>query len=47
MTRTPLIEQKRALLNAVRVLTDHGHHVLAQQLWETTSALDNRKAVKS
>ena len=31
---TRLIEDKKALLAAVRVLTNHGHHVLAQQLWE-------------
>ena len=28
------MEDRKALLAAVRVLTNHGHHALAQQLWE-------------
>ena len=45
MNKQSLIEQKRALLKAVRVLTNHGHHALAQQLWETTSDLDRRRVL--
>lgn len=39
MTPTTLIEQKRALIQAIRVLTANGQHVLAQQLWEVVSDL--------
>ena len=40
-----LITQKKALLSAVRVLTDHGHHVLAQQLWDASADLKQRRVL--
>ena len=36
MTYSQIFEQRKALLHAVRVLTSHGHHALAQQLWDAT-----------
>lgn len=36
MTYSHIFEQRKALLKAVRVLTSHGHHDLAQQLWDTS-----------
>ena len=36
MTYSHIFEQRKALLKAVRVLSDNGHHALAQQLWDTT-----------
>ena len=36
MTYSQIFEQRKALLQAVRVLTSHGHHDLAQQLWDTS-----------
>ena len=43
MTYSQIFEQRRALLQAVRVLTNHGHHELAQQLWDT--AITNKTRV--
>ena len=31
--------QRKTLLHAVRVLTNHGHHGLAQQLWDAAGGL--------
>lgn len=45
MQRTTLIEQRKALLQAVRVLTNNGHHALAQQLWDASSSLDHRRVL--
>ena len=43
--RSDLLAQKRALLKAVRVLTDHGHHVLAQELWEASANLKTKRVM--
>ena len=42
---TDLITQRKALLQAVRVLTDHGHHVLAQELWEASANLKTKRVM--
>ena len=42
MTQTTFIEQRKALLAAVRILTNNGQHALAQKLWDASSQLDRR-----
>ena len=37
MGRTTPLEQRKALLAAVKVLTNNGQHALAQQLWDASS----------
>lgn len=43
MNNSNLINQKRTLLQAVRVLTDNGHHDLAQAVWD--AAIQPRKVL--
>ena len=41
MSHLTIFEQRKALLQAVRVLTNHGHHQLAQQLWDTALTISD------
>ena len=42
VTKTTLVEQRKFLLAAVKVLTNNGKHSLAQQLWDASSQFDRR-----
>ena len=39
------MEQRKALLAAVRILTNNGQHALAQQLWDASSKIGRCQAV--
>ena len=45
MTYSHIFEQRKALLQAVRVLTNHGHHELAQRLWEVNISHTQRRVL--
>jgi hypothetical protein len=36
MTYSNILEQRKVLLKAVRVLSDSGHPALAQEVWDAT-----------
>ena len=44
-SKADVIGQRKTLLQAVRVLTKHGHHDLAQQLWDASASLDQRRVL--
>lgn len=44
-SKADLIGQRKALLQAVRVLSNHGHHCLAQQLWDASANLKQQRVV--
>jgi len=37
---SPVLERKRTMLQAVRILTNSGYHDLAQSLWELAFTID-------
>ena len=40
-----LSDQRKTLLQAVRVLSNHGHHALARQLWDVSSSIHQRRVL--